>query len=257
VFLKSLALVTELGVLASRARITYRNDCVIVETPDQPGWTDGNFLVLPRPLASGELSHWIDRFAEELGEHRAVSLRCDDAHGGLGDEAELRSAGFSIDVHELLVADEVIAPAAPPALPIRSLQAEDIAATGELAWEISDRHDEAHRALLDAHSRWLASLVAQRRALFVGAFDGRKLVASLGVIPLGTIARYQQVQTRPTYRRHGLASALLALAARLSHGHSRFAILTEPASAAMRVYQRVGFKASERSTRALRFPRHL
>ena len=46
-------------------------------------------------------------------------------------------------------------------------------------------------------------------------------------------------------------------AARLSHAHSveRFAILTEPASAAMRVYQRVGFKASERSTRALRFPR--
>jgi GNAT superfamily N-acetyltransferase len=252
-FPRSLALLTDLGVLASRARITYRRDYIVVETPDEPGWTDGNFLVLLAPAAPRELADWCKRFRDELGAHRAVSLRCDDAGGKLADEAELASAGFSLDLHQLMVADEVRAQAPSP-LPTRELAPHELEATCELAWQISDRHDEAYRAFLAAHARWLASTVADGRAHFVGAFDGTTLVASLGVFPIGMIARYQQVQTAPSYRRRGLAGALLAHAARLCSGVERFAILTEPASAAAGMYGRVGFRAVELTARATRFP---
>jgi GNAT superfamily N-acetyltransferase len=252
-FPRSLALLTDLGVLASRARITVRRDYIVVETPDQPGWTDGNFLVLQQRAAPGELAQWCQRFQDELGARRAVSLRCDDAGGKLADEAELRSAGFSLDLHQLMVADEVRAQAPSP-LPTREIAPHELDATCELAWQISDRHDEAYRAFLAAHARWLASTVADGRARFVGAFDGTTLVASLGVFPIGTIARYQQVQTHPSYRRRGLAGTLLAQAAGLCTGVERFAILAELDSAAAGMYGRVGFRAVELTARATRFP---
>ena len=253
-FPRSLALVTDLGVLASRARITYRSDWIVVETPDEPGWTDGNFLVLPRPAAAGELPRWIERFVRELGRHRAVSLRCDDATGALADEVELRAAGFTLDTHELLVADEVTMPTSTP-LPIRALAADEVAATSQLAWELADRHDESYRAFLAGHGRWLTRMVAGGRAHVVGAFDRATLVASLGAVPLGAVARYQQVQTHPAYRRRGLATALLALAARLCSGVDRFAILTEPGSPAARVYRHAGFQPQERTARTSRMPK--
>jgi GNAT superfamily N-acetyltransferase len=267
-------------VLASRARITYRHDWIVVETPDDPGGVDGNFLVLPRPAAAGELPRWIERFSSELGSHRAVSLRCDDASGRLADEGELRAAGFELDVHELLVVDQ-LSISAVPALPVRALAASEVGLAGELAWELADRHDEGYRAFLASRGRWLADMVARGRAHVVGAFDGAALVASLGIIPLGTIARFDQVQTHPAYRRRGLATALLALAARLCDGVDgrdqrpagstaeshrrarcagrcgsieRFAILTEPDSPASRVYRRAGFHPHERTARAWRMP---
>lgn len=152
-----------------------------------------------------------------------------------------------------MVADEVTAHA-PPALPTRELAPEELDATCELAWQISDRHDEGYRAFLAGHARWLATTVAEGRAHFVGAFDGSTLVASLGVFPIGTIARYQQVQTHPSYRRRGLAGALLARAARRGGPVERFAILTEQGSPAASIYRRVGFRAVELTARATRFP---
>jgi len=43
--------------------------------------------------------------------------------------------------------------------------------------------------------------------------DGAQLIASLGLVQLDRLARYQDVQTLPAYRGRGLASALLAIAA--------------------------------------------
>ena len=249
---RSLALRTELALAATAGRVTDRGDHVLVERPDAPGWTDGNFLALPRAPAASEIPRWIATFEQVLGRDRAIALRWDDPAGE--DEAAdaLTDAGFTLDRHVVLAASEVVAP--PHTLPLRALAAGEVLATGVLAWNLAERHDESYRQFLPGRVAWQSDLVARGLASFWGAFDGGKLVASAGVVRFGALARYQDVQTLPAYQRRGLAGALLAAAgaAARAAGVEQLVILAEPDGAAARVYRRVGFAPVEHATIARR-----
>ena len=254
---RSIALTTELALAATRGRITDRGNYLVVETPDDPGYYYGNLLVLPAAPQPGEVAFWMHKFADELAANRAikhVTLRWDGITGDAGAEDELVGAGFTIETSQLMVADEVEDARAP--LPIRELAEADVLATADLAWELGDRHDEPFRKFLQRRATWHRDLVARGTAQFFGAFDGAKLVASLGIALVGNIGRYQDVQTHAAYRRRGLARALLATAARaaLARGVDRVAIVAEPDSDAARVYARAGFRVLEHTVGACRYP---
>ena len=248
---RSLALTTELALAATRGKITDRGDYLVVETPDDPGYYYGNLLVLPAPPQVGEVAYWTRRYVAELGDHPAVTLWWDGITGDAGAADELRAAGFTIETSQVMVADTVVAEPAP--LPIRTLTPDEVLATADLAWTIGDRHDESYRQFLHRRAAWQQRLVARSAARFWGAHDGGALVASLGLVPIGALARYQDVQTLPASRGRGLAGALLAAAAR-DAAVERVVIIAEPASAAARVYERVGFRTIERTASACRRP---
>jgi len=252
----SLALTTELALIATRGRITDRGSYLVVETPDDPGYFHGNLLVFAAPPQPGELAIWLSTFDDELGSHpaiRHVTLYWDGITGDAGAADELRDAGFQIDTHEVLVTDGV--DASPAALPLRLLAPDDVLATAALAWQLGDRHDEVYRLFLQRRAAWHRDLVARDLARFYGAFDGATLVASLGIVRVLDVGRYQDVQTLPAYRKRGLARALLAAAARDALGGvERVVIVAEPGSDAARLYTRAGFRRIELTTSACRYP---
>lgn len=268
--IRSLALTTELALIATRGRITDRGQYLVVETPDDPGYYHGNLLVMPAPPRPGEVATWLQIFDDELGGNpaiRHVTFSWDGITGDQGAAEELRDAGFQIDTHQLLAADSV--DAAPPPLPIRMLSADEVLATADLAWQLGDRHDEVYRSFLYRRAAWHRDLVERGIARFYGAWDGATLVASLGIVRVLDLGRYQDVQTLPAYRRRGLARGLLAAAARDALGDStsrlradeaawigveRVLIVTEPDSDAARLYARAGFRAIELTVSACRYP---
>ena len=259
-YVRSLALTTELALAASRGRITDRGDYLVVETPDDPGFYEGNVLVLPAAPQVGEVAYWTRRFSEELGKNpqiKHVTLWWDGTTGDTGAADELRAAGFSIITSQVMVADAM--DAAPLAgLPIRALSPDDVLATADLAYTIGDRHDDIYRLFLDRRAAWHRQLVENDMATFWGAHDGDTLVASLGLVWLDqTFARYQDVQTLPTHRQRGLASALLATSARVAfaRGIDHVVIVVEPDSDAARIYARLGFRTVERIASARRVKR--
>lgn len=254
---RSIALTTDLALAATRGRITDRGGYLVVETPDDPGYYYGNLLVLPAPPQAGDVARWVRTFSDEFGENpaiRHVTLCWDGITGDAGAADELRGAGFSIDRYEVMVADTV--DALPSALPIRELTADELTTTADLAWMIGDRHDETYRQFLYRRAAWHRDLVGRGIARFYGAFDGAKLVASLGIVRVVDVGRYQDVQTLPVYRRRGLARALLATAANaaLAEGAERVVIVAEPESAAGRLYARAGFRTIEHASSACRYP---
>jgi GNAT superfamily N-acetyltransferase len=258
VIVRSLALTTELGLARTRGKVIDRGDYLVVETPDDPGYFHGNVLVLPAAPQVGEVTYWTRKFARELGGNPAikhVTLWWDGTAGDTGAVDELRAAGFETDVHQVLAATTVDAP--PTSFPIRPLREEEIEATADIGWIIGDRHDEAYREFLYRRAAWHRALVARGAATFWGAFEGDKLIATLGLVPLGDVARYQDVQTLASHRKRGIAGALLAASAKhaIAGGVERVVIMAELDSAASRVYERVGFRMIEKMAWAVRAPR--
>lgn len=263
---RSLALTTELALAALRGRVTDRGDYLVVETPDNPGYYDGNVLVLPAPPQVGEVGYWMRRFADELGKNpaiRHVTLWWDGTNGDEGAAAELHAAGFTLQSNQVMVLERGARASEQPApygatwtLPVRELSPDEVLATADVAYTIGDRHDDTYRLFLDRRAAWHRDLVTRGLATFWGALDGDVLVASLGLVWLDDrkVARFQDVQTLPSHRKRGLASALLAAstAAAFAHGSERVVIITEPGGAGARLYTRHGFRTVERTVNARR-----
>lgn len=257
--IRSLALTTELALAGTRGKITDRGDYLVVETPDDPGYYHGNVLALRAAPQVGEVAYWTRKFAAELGhnpEIRHVTLWWDGVRGDVGAADELRAAGFNITVSPVMVAEEVLAP--PTQFEVRQMTAQEVlVGTADIAWALADRHDDAYRRFFQRRAAWHRGLVVRGAATFWGAFDHGTLVGSLGLVPLGNVARYQDVQTVATHRRRGIASALLAASARHALGEQgieRVVVIAEAASGADRVYTRAGFRTIEQTASAVKPP---
>lgn len=258
---RSVGLQTDLELAATRGSVTERDDYTVVTTPDDPSYYTGNQLVLPAAPQVGEVAYWTRKFGTELGhdrEIRHVALRWDGIAGDVGARSELEAAGFTMDTSVVLSATRAIT--APSTLfELRPLAVREMQATAELAYAVGDRHDETTRTFLARRAAWQQQLVGAGKAMWWGAFDriaGREtLVGSLGLVALGTRARYQDVQTAATHRQRGIASAMLVAAANaLLPSITKLVIVAEPNSAAERVYARAGFVAFENVVAACRYP---
>lgn len=254
---RSLGLRSELALAATRGRVLDRDGYLVVVTPDDPSYYDGNLLVLPAAPQVGEVAYWTRRFADELGHDpaiRHVALRWDGVTGDAGATDELTAAGFGIERTQVMTARDVDAP--PVEVELRPLAPAELHLAAELEYALGEHHDERFRQFLHRRATWKRALVADGRATCWGAFDHGILVASLGIVPLGGYARYQDVQTALTHRRRGIARALLAAAARAvrADGVQDLVIVAEPGSAAARLYERVGFRTIEHNASARRVP---
>ena len=253
---RSVGLATDLALAATRGTVLDRDDYLVVRTPDDPTYYFGNLLVLPAAPQIGEVAYWTRKFTAELGDDpaiRHVALRWDGTRGDAGAVEELAAAGFHLERTETMLARSVAAVPAPDGIELRELAPTELTATAELEYASGDRHDESFRRFLHRRARWKQQLAASGRARFYGAFDRGELVGSLGLVPLGARARYQDVQTATTHRRRQIASSLIHLAAGGAPG-AELVIVAELDGIAAQVYRRAGFVTVEQQASALRVP---
>ena len=85
--------------------------------------------------------------------------------------------------------------------------------------------------------------------VWVGSFDDGRLVSQLGLLRAGRgLARYQDVETHPDFRRRGLAGALVGFAGELmltSPDVSTLVMVADPDDDAFRLYRSLGFAETE------------
>jgi GNAT superfamily N-acetyltransferase len=252
--IRSLGLATDLELARTRGPVIDRDGYLVVRTPDDPTYYHGNLLVLPAAPQVGEVAYWTRKFATELGSDpaiRHVALRWDGITGDTGAIEELRASGFTVEVMQVMTAPDLdVAPCYYDILPLEPQHLVDAA---ELEYAIGDRHDDSFRHFLHRRAAWKQRLLASGRATFWGAFDKLTLIGSLGLVELGTRARYQDVQTAVAYRGRGVARGLLRSAAKASSA-TELVIVAEPGSKAARVYEQIGFTTVEHVASACRYP---
>ncbi|MFN8214077.1 MAG: GNAT family N-acetyltransferase [Candidatus Nanopelagicales bacterium] len=244
---------TDLDVLSrSGSHITDAGDHLVVETPDNPGYYWGNFVLVTNPGLAERPRDCLALMEREFPSAGHVAIGLPAAPDPQAWE------GLDVDLER----DEVLGADRPPRgreLPTgyvaRPLAGDD--------WEQSLRNEVAESgaadpvAYADFARRRIASrqrMVAHGDAVFVGAFVGEELVADLGIVLGEDAARYQSVATVAAHRRQGLASHLLQVAGEWAQGRgtTRWVIIVEPGSDAARLYRACGMEPVDESWQVFR-----
>lgn len=228
----------------SGALVAQREQGMVVRTPQNPQFYWGNFVLVSSELPAVEARQF---FAAEFpaADHEAIGL--------LGAPGAVGWQPGELEVSEVRSARTC--PQAPPVAGYR------LAPLGGNDWRQAWRNEVAGMPDAYADFAWRRIQARQRMteqgdACFVGAFSGDELVADLGVVVCGSVARYQSVSTVPAQRGQGLASWLLAAAGRWAQqrGVEKWVIISEPGSDAARLYERLGFRVVEQAYQVEKVP---
>ncbi|MBO0767750.1 MAG: GNAT family N-acetyltransferase [Solirubrobacterales bacterium] len=255
--LRTLYYRTEIGVLGLDARVRRADQYVVVESPSNPISHAGNFLLADAAPALGDRARWEGAFDAELPPAvKRRSFGWDTGDGSLGEAAtEFPAPDYELEQLVTLAASPAkIAPPRDPSIPVRML---DPDADAELwtgvqeLWEEDNDSEEpaAYREFAKRRLEELRELFRAGRGGWFVALDGERVVGSLGVVVADELARYQNVSTRASHRRRGIASTLVsAAAAQIAARHpiQQLVIVADPDYHAIGLYERLGFQRRER-----------
>src|SRR6516165_326160 len=232
--------------------IEHRAGYQVIRTPANPTFYWGNFLLLDRPPAPGQVSSWRSTFTREFPGAGHVAIGVDGTSGDAGDEAELAAAGLETDYSTVLTA----AATTPPPRPNEVAQFRMLA--GDADWDAALGLQEAVHSYGDPEGwqgfngrRLLAMRQMQARGLgaWFGAFHAGRMVSGFGVFgDGGGVVRFQNVDTHPEHRNKGLAGTLVHKAsqyARQEMAAKTQVIIADQAGTAIRIYRSVGFGDTE------------
>ena len=234
------------------SEITDCRDHIVVRSPAHPAYWWGNFLLLAAAPQPRETAKWLARFAEVFTAAGHVALGIDTTQPHAADGSGLFEAGLRIERSTVMTASDLREP------PHQDLLAEYRPLEGEQDWqrslELRLTADDAGefavtRAFYEHRTIDARRLAENGHGAWFGAFKDGHLVAQLGVFSDGSgIARYQNVETHPAWRRQGLAGTLVWHAGRWALdqlGARTLVIVADPGAGAIRVYRSVGFAGTE------------
>ncbi len=234
------------------SEITDCRDHIVVRSPARPAYWWGNFLLLRAAPKPRETAKWLARFAAVFPAADHVALGIDTTQPDAADRSGLLEAGLRIERSTVMTASALREPPHPD----RSADYRPLA--GEEDWrrslELRLATDEggefaATRAFYKQRTADARRLTENGHGAWFGAFAGGHLAAQLGVFSDGSgIARYQNVETHPAWRRKGLAGTLVWRTGRwaLDRLAARtLVIVADPGAGAIRIYRSVGFAGTE------------
>ena len=232
------------------SQVEDRGDYLVIRSPRNPTYWWGNFLLLAAPKP-GQATRWLAAFASEFPAAGHVAIGVDVTEISAVDIGEYVAQDLLLERSSVLTAQELAEPSRP------NRQAVYRELSGEDDW----RQSAELRAVVNAGEpgsdpEFLHARVAAERDLteaghgsWFGAFVDGALVAQLGIITDGSgVARYQNVETHPDWRRRGLAGSLVWQAGRHgldALGASTLVIVADPHADAIRVYRTLGFADAE------------
>lgn len=226
-------------------------DHIIVRTPANPDYYWGNFVLTGADPGNHE--RWLAVFAREFPDATHVAIGLDGAApAGQPPAGELldgyRAAGLEAEVSNVLVTTGMDAPVPGPVCrPLHS--DEDWAQVLDVSLNCADRDTEQHKQFLRRRISQRRELSRSDQALWFGAVVDGRVRATLGLVSDGNgLARYQDVETHPDFRRRGLARGLVATAGRYGLeelGARRLVIVADPGYHAIDLYRSLGFSDTQ------------
>lgn len=261
--LRSLGIESNIVALGDSAVIEEHPDRLVIRTPSEPDYWDGNKVTFRNARLGPEAL--IARFQADFPDAAHISVEWDIPDMPLSAKhEELESLGFSVDRSDVLACDGPPAAApAPKGVETRIIETQgDWAQVEELQFEtgMEDGYDPVlYRSFIAGRTTMRRRQSEAGRGAWFGAFDGALLVGDLGLMLGQGIARFQAVETRVSHRGRGICPALLRFAADWALNRvadPRFVIIADAGGMPARLYRRQGFAPVETFLGALRPPKN-
>ncbi|WP_221088451.1 GNAT family N-acetyltransferase [Deinococcus aquaedulcis] len=256
---RSLAYFTDLALRRQEGSLIESGPgAVVVRSPQNPTFWWGNFLLMPAPPQPGALARWEAAFvsAHPQAAHRTFGIDTSGTDEGAADE--FRAAGYDVRADTVLTTGRTV----PPTRLNRDAQLRPLQGDADwaaaLALRLAVNAAEAHPHEPEGYRVFAQRKLAAYRAVqaagqgaMFGAFDEQgNMLSGLGIFDAGDgVARYQSVETHPEARSRGLAGTLVHAAgewARGALGTRTLVIVADPEYHAQALYERVGFRPTER-----------
>lgn len=256
--LRSLTMRSELLTLSGTSFLSQHEGFIVQSTPTEPDFWMGNQIILPDTSLSAPEAFKVFEHHFPDATHRSVVWDIPNLDPSfIRDTAALDA---EIDGFDALKLTDALGVAEVPAgIDVRSIKTEDDwAKIAELQIEVGIEEgfgDDKLPPYIHGRNAGRRAQIAKNLGQWFGAFDGDRVVASMGIFHDQTIARYQSVETRMTHRRRGICSALLRHAALWALDRAPSAdvvIVAEADSNAGRLYRKMGFAHAETIYGALR-----
>jgi GNAT superfamily N-acetyltransferase len=252
--LRSMGYRTDLIFPGFDGRILDRGDYLVVQTPTNPDFYWGNFLIFQDPPAADDAIRWRQCFAEEIGGPPRTTHETfgwDSPEGELGQAEPFLAQGFRLIRSTVLAAGKLRPPAHVAPVEVRPLQGSaewDQALELQVLCREGGHGEAAFRVFRQRQIARYRAMIDAGWGHWHGAFSGDLLVADLGVFHRDGIGRFQSVETHPNFRRQGIAGTLVYEAADQTMAETSLAsliLVADAESAPERLYRSVGFEPLE------------
>ncbi len=269
----SLVWATDIDVLSLDHTLERRDGYWVVQSPSNPTFWWGNFLLFDEPPARGDGARWEALFEVENRGRPEVTHRSfawDRTDGGIGDaDWELLPRGYELERTVGLVASpDQICPhrRANSQVEIRALDPRpghdgDLWQAAMDVWlaQTPPQDQSAYRvSFLQRRQAGLRQLFkdGDRGTWYLALLNG-EAVGALGIVVTGGRARYQTVDTIEAHRGTGVATRLVvdaAAHAAATQQIDHFVMAADPDYHAIDIYESIGFERAELVVGALRKP---
>ncbi|AVX04641.1 hypothetical protein MXMO3_02120 [Maritalea myrionectae] len=254
---------SDLALLPADAIWRDCGDVISVHTSSAPNFFWGNYLIVPRTGSSCSAAQLVELFHQRFDcDHIAIAWDSDV----LPSRATLNAfdrMGFEIDQCHGLSFAEI-------AEPLMELSTNDVRQIeSDEDWQrvvslqqmmLGENTNLADRELVSRRFQRFRQLVSAGNGFWFGAFSDGQLAADLGIFVFDGIARFQQIETHPSFRRRGYCTQLLIAAiqqVRRAFGHVRIVLEAEADSDALALYRKIGFAPTETLISAFKLPKSL
>ncbi|MEM9633619.1 MAG: GNAT family N-acetyltransferase [Pseudomonadota bacterium] len=234
------------------------SDRIVLRMPDEPHYWCGNMLTFHGAKVDPEKQ--IAQFRADFPDAAHVAISWDDFDMRIGPDHEPLSAmGFELEQLDVLSLTAPLKRAAvPEGIIIRSIESETdwqqvIALQVDTGVEQGFERN-SYEIYLRARFASRRRQIAEGWAAWLGAFDGDILAADLGVYTDQSVSRFQEVETRQSYRRRGICAALVTAGVDWIKSKAPNAVPVLQALSdgpAGRIYRRCGFEHCETQVLAI------
>jgi ribosomal protein S18 acetylase RimI-like enzyme len=256
--LRSLGYRTDLIFVRFDGKVTDRGEYLRVESPSNPTYYWGNFLLFARPPDLGDFARWQRLFREEFAHAplvRHLALGWDSPEGELGFVQPFVGAGFELQQGVVLKGDP--RSLRQPARPNHQILVRPLATDQEWLTALDNGvmtrpegyEEKAFRDYLKERMGRLRLMSEKGLGYWFGAFLGDRLVADLGIYRDGDLGRFQNVGTHPEFRNQGICGTLVYEASQYAFEKMQLkdlVIIADEGGPAARIYESVGFGLAEK-----------
>jgi len=253
--IKSLGRRTDLIFSRFVGSVMDREDYVLVQTPSNPGYHWGNYIIFNYAPRVGDLKTWKNLFVKEFLYYEKLNhlvFTWDTGKEEKGIIEEFLQAGFEFDTALILTANEV----KPPRHINDTINIRKLATDKE--WESvirlqllcvdpkfkNDYFESFKRRQFASYKKIAEAGIGN----WFGAFLDNQLIADLGIFYEGPIARFQNVETHPDFRGQGICGSLVYQTAQIAFNEFAVDTLVMEADAnyhAASIYESLGFTRKE------------